>query len=139
MTLADSPMTKHTCGGVSLMIEPRITLSILWIAVMLTFLLGDVIRIVAGDVRFGEIQGVTITQAMGLGIAILMVLPILMVILSILLPQTINRWANIILAAFWLLFNLVGFPSYEGQYDKFLLLVSMVINILTIWIAWKWV
>jgi len=121
------------------MIEPRITLSILWIAVMLTFLLGDVIRIVAGDVRFGEIQGVTITQAMGLGIAILMVLPILMVILSILLPQTINRWANIILAAFWLLFNLVGFPSYEGQYDKFLLLVSMVINILTIWIAWKWV
>ena len=33
--------------------NPKITLSIIWIAVMLTYLLGDVIRIFAGDVTFG--------------------------------------------------------------------------------------
>jgi len=119
--------------------EPRITLSIIWIAVMLTYLLGDVIRIFSGDVKLGEIQGTKFTQGMGLGIAALMVIPIIMVVLSLIAPDKINRWANIIMAAFWFLFNLVGLPTYRGHYDKFLLAVSMVFNLVTIWFAWKWV
>jgi hypothetical protein len=117
----------------------RITLSIIWIAVMLTYLLGDVIRIFAGDVVLGEIDGAKFTQGMGLGIAALMVTPILMVVLSLVFPHNINRWANIILAVIWFLFNLVGLPSYKGHYDKFLLAVSMVFNIVTVWYAWKWI
>jgi len=117
----------------------KITLSIIWIAVMLTYLLGDVIRIFAGDVTLGEIQGAKFTQGMGLAIAVLMVIPILMVVFSLVLPDNISRWANIIVAAFWFLFNLVGLPTYEGHYDKFLLAVSMVFNLVTIWYAWKWV
>lgn len=121
------------------MYETKITLSIIWIAVMLTFLLGDVIRIFSGDVTLGEIQGAKFTQGMGLGIAILMVTPILMVVLSLVLPYSVNRWANIIVAVIWFLFNLVGLPGYEGHYDKFLLAVSMAFNIATIWVAWKWI
>jgi len=121
------------------MFETKITLSIIWIAVMLTYLMGDVIRIFSGDVTLGEIQGTKFTQGMGLGIAILMVTPILMVVLSLVLPHNVNRWANIILAAFWFIFNLVGLPTYQGHYDKFLLVVSMVFNLITIWYAWKWV
>jgi ABC-type transport system involved in cytochrome c biogenesis permease component len=117
----------------------KITLSIIWIAVMLTYLLGDVIRIFAGDVTLGEIQGAKFTQAMGLGIAALMVTPILMVVFSLVLPQNINRWANIIVAVLWFLFNLLGLPGYKGYYDKFLLVVSMGFNVVTIWYAWKWV
>ena len=117
----------------------KITLSIIWIAVMLTYLLGDVIRIFSGDVTLGEIQGSKFTQGMGLGIAALMVIPIIMVVLSLTLPHNINRWANIIMAAFWFLFNLVGLPTYRGHYDKFLLAVSMIFNLVTIWYAWKWV
>jgi hypothetical protein len=121
------------------MFETKITLSIIWIAVMLTYLLGDVIRIFSGDVILGEILGSKFTQGMGLGIAVLMVTPILMVVLSLVLPYNVNRWANIILAAFWFLFNLVGLPGYQGHYDKFLLAVSMTFNLVTIWVAWKWV
>ena len=106
----------------------KITLSIIWIAVMLTYLLGDVIRIFSGDVTLGEIQGAKFTQGMGLAIAVL----------SLTLPHNINRWANIIVAAFWFLFNLVGLPTYRGHYDKFLLAVSMVFNLVTIWYAWNW-
>ena len=116
----------------------EITLSIIWIAVMLTYLLGDVLRIFTGDVTLGEIQGVKFTQGMALGIAALMVVPIIMVVLSLFLPQNINRWVNIIVAAFWFLFNLVGLPTYKGHYDKFLLAVSMVFNAITIWYAWNW-
>ncbi len=119
--------------------ETKITLSILWIAVMLTYLLGDVIRIFSGDVTLGEIQGTKFTQGMGLGIAALMVTPILMVVLSLVLPDNINRWANIIMAGLWFLFNLIGLPTYPGHYDKFLLAVSMVFNLVTVWMAWKWV
>jgi len=117
----------------------RLTLAIIWIAVMLTYLLGDVLRIFAGDVTLGEIQGQKFTQGMVLGIAIMMVTPILMVILSLFLPDGINKWANIIMAGVWFLFNLIGLPGYEGHYDKFLLAVSMAFNLLTIWQAWIWV
>lgn len=118
--------------------EMKITLSIIWIAVMLTYLLGDVLRLITGQMVPGEMMGAPITQGMALGMAGLMVVPILMVVLSLLLPQGINRWVNIIVAGFWLLFNLVGVPGYEGHYDKFLLLISIVFNGVTIWYAWNW-
>jgi hypothetical protein len=97
------------------------------------------VRIFAGDVVLGEIGGAEFTQGMGLGIAALMVTPILMVVLSLALLYNVNRWANLIVAAFWFLFNLAGIRSYPGHYDKFLLAVSMVFNVITVWYAWKWV
>ena len=120
------------------MLDTRITLSGLWVALMLTYLLGDVLRIFSGDVaKMGGTQ--QFTQAMWLGIAVLMLIPILMVPLSLALPQPINRWANIIVAVFFFLFNLVGVPTYPSAYDKFLLLVSMGFNVVMVWTAWNWV
>ncbi len=116
----------------------QIKLSALWVALMLTYLLGDVLRIFSGDVaRMGGTQ--QFTQAMWLGIAALMVVPILMVVLSMALPQPVNRWANIVVAIFFFLFNLVGLPTYPSAYDKFLIVVGLVFNVLTAWYAWKWV
>ena len=117
----------------------KVTLSIIWIAVMLTYLWGDILRIFVGDVTLGEMNGVKYTQGMALSVAVLMVTPILMVVLSLVLPHNVNRWINIIMAAIWFLFNLVGLPTYEGYYDRVLLVVSMAFNMLTIWYAWKWV
>ena len=118
--------------------ETKIILAILWIAVMLTYLLGDVIRIFSGDVTLGEIEGQPVTQGMSLMIAGMMVIPIIMVVLSILTNQPFNRWSNMIVAAGWILFNLFGLPTYKGHYDKFLLIVSMVFNAVTIYYAWTW-
>jgi hypothetical protein len=120
--------------------ETRTILSIIWIAVMLIYLLGDVLRIFSGDAasdKMGQLG--KFSQRMWLGIAILMVIPILMVVLSLILPQPVNRWANILVAGFFILFNLVGLPTYPSLYDKFLLAVSMAFNGVTIWVAWNWV
>jgi hypothetical protein len=68
-----------------------------------------------------------------------MVTPIVMVILSLLLPQPANRWTNIIVAVFFFLFNLVGLPTYPSAFDKFLIIVGLGFNILTVWYAWNWV
>ena len=120
----------------------QIILSALWIATMLTYLLGDVLRIFSGDFKAGEMGssgGMKMTQPMMLGIAVLMVIPIVMVFLTLILGYPANRWANIIVAVFFFLFNLVGLPTYPSAYDRFLIAVSLVFNSLTVWYAWKWV
>jgi len=121
------------------MVDVKITLSGLWIALMLTYLLGDVLRIFSGDFKAGEIGGMKISQGMWLGIAILMVIPVVMVFLSLTLNDPVNRWANIIVAIFFFGFNLIGLPTYPSVYDKFLIVVGLVFNALTVWYAWKWV
>ncbi|GAI16800.1 unnamed protein product [marine sediment metagenome] len=119
--------------------DVKITLSGLWIALMLTYFLGDVLRIFSGDFKAGEIGGIQISQKMYLGMAILMVIPIVMVFLSLTLKYPLNRWANIIVAIFFFLFNIIGLPTYPGAYDKFLIIVGLGFNVLTVWYAWKWV
>ena len=119
--------------------EIRIKFSALWVALMLTYLLGDVLRIFSGDFKAGEVQGMHVTQAMYLGMAVLMVIPIVMVFLSLTLKQPVGRWVNIILPIFFFLFNLVGLPTYPSAYDKFLIVVGLVFNALTVWYAWRWV
>lgn len=122
------------------MIEPvRILLSVTWVCLALIYLLGDVLRIYAGDFTPGEISGVKITQGMMLGISAMMVIPILMVFLTLVVGHPAIRWANIIAAVFFFIFNLFGLPSYPGAYDKFLLIISMGFNALTVWTAWQWV
>ena len=120
------------------MLDTRIILSGLWVAVMLTYLLGDVLRIFSGDFKaMGGMQDVS--KGMFLGIAILMVIPVVMVVLSLTLNYPVNRWANIIVAIFFFVFSLIQLPTYPSAYDKFLLTVSIVFNVLTVWYAWKWV
>ena len=121
------------------MVDMPIKLSALWIAIMLTYLLGDVLRIYSGDIAPGKMGNVQFTQGMWLGIAVLMLIPILMVVLSLILVQPVNRWVNIIAACFFFLFNLVGLPTYPSAYDKFLIVVGLVFNLITVWYAWKWV
>ncbi|MFC1936417.1 DUF6326 family protein [Chloroflexota bacterium] len=121
------------------MVDTRILLSGLWIALMLNNLLGDVLRIFAGDFTPGEIEGVQVSQKVWLGIAVFMLIPIIMVFLSLTLKHPVNRWANIIVAIIIFVFNLMGLPTYPGAYDKFLIVAGLGINVLTVWYAWKWV
>ena len=120
------------------MIDTRILLSGLWVALMLTYLLGDVLRIFAGDFEAGKLAGgVQATQVMWLGIAVIMLIPIIMVVLTLTLKYPAIRWVNIIVAILLVIFNLFGLP-YKGAYDNFLIIVSFVFNGLTIWYAWQW-
>ncbi len=117
--------------------DTKIMLSATWVVVTLIYLYGDVLRICSGD--FTKLMAnMNFNQIVWLGIAVLMLTPILMVFLTLVLQQGVSRWANIIVAGFFILFNLVGLPTYPSLYDKFLLVVSMVFNGVTIWYAWNW-
>ena len=118
----------------------RIILAGIWTAVMLIFLLGDVLRIFAGHVVSGKIAGMEASQLVWIVIATIMLTPILMIVLNLTVSYPAIRWINIVLAIFWILFNIVGMlGGYSGAYDYYLLFVSMIFNGVTIWYAWKWV
>ena len=121
------------------MADVQIKLSALWAALMLTYLLGDVLRIFSGDFKAGEMGGIQVSQFMYLGMAVLMVIPILMVFLSLVLNEPVNRWVNIIVPILFFAFNLIGLPTYPSLYDKFLIIVGLAFNVLTVWYAWRWV
>ena len=115
----------------------RIILAGVWTALMLTYLLGDVLRIFAGDFTPGEIDGEPATQWMWMLAALTMLIPIVMVVLSLTLAYPSIRWISIVAAAALVLFNLAGLP-YDGLYDNFLIVVGFVFNGLIIWYAWTW-
>jgi hypothetical protein len=117
----------------------RIQLSGIWVALMLTYLLGDVLRIFSGDFVPGQMGGKPATQAMWLTAAVIMLIPIFMIFLSLTLNHPVNRWANIIVAILLFGFNLIGLPGYPSAYDKFLIVVGLGFNALTVWYAWNWI
>ena len=116
----------------------KLKLSALWVTLMLTYLLGDVMRIFSGDFVAGEMVDVQGSQALYLGMAILFVIPILMVFFSLTLKYKANRSVNFIFPSLFFIINLIGLPGYESYYDQFLILVGLVINLLSIGYAWKW-
>jgi hypothetical protein len=118
-------------------VDVRITLSGLWVALMLTYLLGDVIRIFAGDFVTGEMQGRSAGQWMWLLAAAIMLVPIIMVVLSLTVPYPAIRWITLVVTVLVILFNIAGLP-YKGWYDNFLIAVSFVFNALIIYYAWTW-
>jgi hypothetical protein len=119
------------------MAEVRIILSGIWVATMLTYLLGDVIRIFAGHFQAGEMAGMSGGAWMWMAAAGIMLVPIVMVVLSLIVPYPAIRWITIGVAVIVILFNIAGLP-YEGSYDNFLIGVSFVFNALAIYYAWTW-
>ncbi len=117
--------------------DVQIKLSALWIALMLTYLLGDVLRIFSGDFEPGKIDGQQATQWMWLLAAIVMLIPIFMLFLSLTMNYPLNRWVNIVAAIFLVIFNIAGLP-YPSFYDNFLIFVGFGFNALIVWHAWTW-
>jgi hypothetical protein len=118
--------------------DVRIILAGIWVALMLTYILGDVMRIFAGDFTPGKIEGTKMTQGMLMIMALLMLIPIVMVVLSLTLSYPTIRLVHMIAAGFLFVFNVAGIRKYPGQYDKFLIGVGLVFNTLTVWYAWMW-
>ena len=119
--------------------DVKIILAFLWVATMLTYFLGDVMRIFSGDFveeakAFGKMS-----QEMLFVMTVLMLLPIVMIVLSLTLTPSLNPWLNVIVAIIFVLFNLINIPSSPSAYDKFLFIVGIVFNIMVVWYAWNWI
>ena len=107
----------------------KMELAMLWLALMLVYLLGDVLRIFAGDFIPGEVGGKSMPQMVWLGAAVMMLIPVVMMILNAFFKDKNMVYPNMIATSVLFLFNAFGLPSYKSLYDIFLIIVGLVINI----------
>ena len=125
-------------------INVKIKLSALWVTVNLLYIYVDVYsyyrpgiieKIIAGEVAF---TGIEVTQAFLLVVIILMTIPSIMVFLSLILPAKANRWTNIIVGIFEIIFVIGATIGETWAYYIFGSIVEVVLLSLIVWYAWKW-
>ena len=115
----------------------RVVLAGSWITLMLIYLLGDVLRIFAGHMEPGKLGDRTAPSWMWTLIAVIMLVPISMILITLLTPEPPLRWLTIGVSIALAIFNLVGMP-YKGFFDNLLIVVSLGINAFIVWTAWTW-
>ena len=121
----------------------RMKLSLLWASVMLCYIYCDYFELyVPGklqsmlDGRIGPLGAVT--QTVLLGTAVLMAIPSLMVFLSITLPPTLSRLANIIFGIVYSIIMLLIVLSPAWVFYRFFGVLEVGLTLLVVWYAWTW-
>lgn len=116
----------------------RIQLAVCWMALMLMYLLGDVLRLYEKGQAAAMIDGKPMTQTHLMMAALLMLIPILLALAMVFLPQGLAKWAGIIGSLILFIINIFGVAGYSGLFDRVLIVLSLALNLFTgVW-AWLW-
>lgn len=119
--------------------DVKVNLSTLWIVVMFNMVFADIVGFMnpgaLEDIMTGAV-GFEITQELLLVFAILLEIPIAMILLSRILKDSVNRWANIIAGVVTILFVIGGGSAYLSYI--FFATIEVACLLLIIWSAWNW-
>lgn len=121
--------------------NPRVLLSILWIFVVLNFFARDIHELIRPgmleQMMSGTIDGVEVTESLMLLGWLMIEIPILMTVLSLLLPHGINRWANIGVGV--LTGAMIVAMNVKPDLDNVFFMTTQLIAVMAIvGIAWRW-
>ena len=125
-------------------INIKIILSALWAARMFSSLQGDSTRFHDPVALKELVEGtgqITVTNEMLLIMSMILAVPIFMSFLSLTLKDKVNRWTNIIIGMFFVVWELVFliFVYPQGPiYEMFWGIAYLVFVALVVWYAWKW-
>jgi len=70
--------------------------------------------------------------------AVLMLIPILLALCMVFLPQGFAKLFGIIGSLILFVINIVGVGSYSGLFDRVLISLSLVLNLFTAVWTWLW-
>ncbi|MGB5171540.1 MAG: DUF6326 family protein [Eudoraea sp.] len=126
------------------MIKQKITtqtlLSTLWIFILLNMVFRDLHQLgnksFLEEIMTGVVNGVEITDELMLIGGFLAELPILMVLLSRILSNKVNKWANIIASIITMLVLFSGLASADMD-DAFFMIIEAAAFLVIIVTAWK--
>ena len=120
--------------------ELKTKLSLLWIVVMFNMLFADILTFMLPSfltsLMAGNAENIKITEVLLLIFALFLEIPILMIVLSRILKQKINRLLNILAAIMTILF-VIGGGSFIYHY-LFFATVELVCLLAIIWYAFRW-
>lgn len=119
-------------------IDTRVLLSSLWIVVMFNMLKADILSLYIPGAADEVVQfaGATPIPQLMLGAAVIMEIAVVMIALVHVLPQRVNRWANIVVAVLMIVFVVGGGSTYPHYI--FIAAVEVIGLLLIIGIAWRW-
>jgi threonine/homoserine/homoserine lactone efflux protein len=120
--------------------EMKAKLSTLWLFVLLNIIFRDIHELfrvgMLEEMMAGIVNGNQITEVLLLVGGIIIEVPIAMVLLSRLLKDNINRWANIVAGVFTI--GSVIFAGPADLDDMFFAAIEILSLALIIWFAWTW-
>jgi hypothetical protein len=125
-------------------VNVKIILSALWIAVMFIYVYADIKTLfqpeIPEQIISGIVGGMTINQSFLFAAAILMSIPPIMILLSLILKPSINRWVNIIVSFLHIVLIIVTrfVPSKIWYYYIYYQSIEAIFHLLIIWYAWRW-
>lgn len=111
--------------------NPRVFIVLLWITVMINMIFADIFSLIVEIVQ-GKVIDIPLDVTTMMGIAALATnIPILMILLSWILPHKFNRWANFIAAPLTIVYIVGGgtwLPHYLiiGSIEIMLLIIIMI-------------
>ncbi len=118
----------------------RTRLSAAWVFVMLNMVFADILSFMIpgalAQVASGNADGIQITPAFLLLAAVIAEVPIGMVLLSLLLPQRVARWANIAAAVVTVVY-VIGLGSATPHY-VFIAALETLGCLAIAWWSWTW-
>lgn len=121
-------------------LKPQTLLSTLWVFILLNIVFRDLHQLgKAGfleEIITGTVNGIKITDQLMLIGGILAEIPILMVLLSRILPDKVNKWANIIAGVITLGVS-VSSIAYADMDDIFHFVFEVAAILWIFRIAWK--
>ena len=121
----------------------RSKLSTLWIFATLNYLYCDVVTLMDPDLlkRFlaGNVGGMDVTQGFLLGASVLVEIPIAMVLLSRVLRDRANRWANIVAGVTMTVVQTLSlFAQAPTPFYLFFSVIEIAATATIVWLAWTW-
>lgn len=125
----------------------KVRIAVLWLvsAVVLsaTALLALMGPGMIEQVMTGEVEGLQLTTAMLVFMALLWLIPLAMAFFSVTLGDSANRWTNVVLGLLLAVWNSVHLASHivQGQlpFEQLLLhAAAIVAPALIVWYAWRW-
>ncbi|PWL38704.1 hypothetical protein DKG77_10675 [Flagellimonas aquimarina] len=121
-------------------IEGQALLSTLWIFILFNMIFRDLHQLgkkgFLEEIMTGVVNGIEITEELMLFGGFLAEIPILMVLLSRILHDKANKWANIIASVITFLVLVSAVPSADMD-DIFFMIIEFVAFLAIILIAWK--
>lgn len=116
-------------------IHPKELISLLWIVVLISMLIRDVHEFLR-EGYFEEIQALHFSEATVLLFGILAQIPIFMILLSRILPNTINKWTNTLAGILTILGLMSTLPTADMD-DLWFASTGFILVTAIIFVAWK--
>lgn len=116
--------------------DTRLKLSLLWIFLLINMAYADILSLMDATSPIRKIMAGDPMPSGGLlAGAIVMETSIIMILLSQVLKRNANRWVNIIIGVFNIVYIVTG---GHGLYYLFFASIEVASLLLIIWFAWKW-